>query len=85
VRHWLPTRDYDTILRCREEIPPNLRIRLAASRVDGKRPRVWPTTSTVTTKKREATRPTSKAGGNCGTHGSTECRSETKHVAHLRH
>lgn len=47
VRPWLATREYDTILRCRTEIPSNLRARLSATRVDGERPRIWPHTSTV--------------------------------------
>ena len=47
VTHWLPTRERATVLACRDEIPPNLRIRASATMVDGEPPTWWPMTSTV--------------------------------------
>ena len=85
VMHWLPTREYDTIRHCRDEIPQNLRIRLSGSKVDGERPRSWPYTSTVVTQPSEATCPTSMNGGSCGDHDCTACWDDTPNVAYLRH
>lgn len=85
VLHWLPTREVDTVFACRDALPGNLRVRLSAPMVDGPAPANWPATSTVVTDPRQATCPSSKAGGNCGTHGCTACWSDRGNVSYLRH
>lgn len=55
VRHWLPTREMETVRSVQKEYgdpPENLVIRVSAHRIDGAPPRGFSTTSTVT-----ATRP----------------------------
>src|SRR5207247_2375847 len=51
VRHWLPTRELETVQAVRREggpFPENLVVRVSAHRIDGAPPRGFPTTSTVT-------------------------------------
>ena len=69
VRHWLPTREIETVravLR-RVALPWNLLVRVSAHQVDGRPPRGFPHTSTVVTE--GATCPAPKQRGACG-----ECR-----------
>src|SRR5207248_6728037 len=50
VIQWLPTRERDIVLSCREqieELAPNLFIRASGTMVDGPPPTWWPHTSTV--------------------------------------
>lgn len=50
LQHWLPTREYAMLKEFMEsggEIPDNLTIRVSATKVDGKPPGFWPTTSTI--------------------------------------
>ncbi len=56
VLFWLPTREYEVVKACKDEVPENLVVRLSAHQVDGRPPR-WPTTSTVVTDANEATCP----------------------------
>jgi hypothetical protein len=85
VLHWLPTREMDTVLACRDEIPENLRIRLSATMIDGPASKRWPYTSTVVSDARKATCPSSVKGGNCGTHGCTACWDDVKNTAYAKH
>ena len=73
VMHWLPTRERDTVLACRDEIPDNLTIRASGTMVDGPAPSWWPITSTVSSGKPENACPSSLRGGNCGQHLCTAC------------
>jgi hypothetical protein len=47
VSIWLPTREYQVVRTCAQEIPPNLTVRLSAHQVDAEPPSWWATTSTV--------------------------------------
>lgn len=50
TKHWLPTKEYAVLRELVREgvpFPPNLVIRLSAAMVDGKPPRFWRWTSTV--------------------------------------
>jgi hypothetical protein len=85
VLHWLPTRESETVLACRDEIPKNLRVRLSGPMVDGPAPKGWPYTSTVVSESKRATCPTSKNGGNCADHGCTNCWSSRANIAYQRH
>jgi hypothetical protein len=86
VKHWLPTREYEAVRACKNEIPPNLTVRVSATRIDGAPPGWWPTTSTVTSGKErgEGICPAPENGGGCG-----ECREcwerETLNVAYRLH
>src|SRR5207253_992835 len=84
VQFWLPTREYETVRACKDEIPDNLVVRVSATLIDGKPPKWWPTTSTVVSDPEEATCPAPDQGGNCG-----ECRDcwdgKVANAAYLRH
>lgn len=73
VLHWLPTRESETVLACRQEVPPNLVVRASGTRIDGPPPAWWPLTSTVVTSETASTCPASVAGGNCDSHGCRAC------------
>ena len=64
TQHWLPTREH-ALLKCMDPdiIPPNLMIRVSATKVDGPAPSWWPWTSTVSTQ--EKTCPAPDQGGKC--------------------
>ena len=64
TKHWLPTREH-SLLRLMDPdiIPPNLIIRVSATKVDGRAPSWWPWTSTVSTKSK--TCPAPDQGGKC--------------------
>ena len=48
LKHWLPTREHGIVQAfTRDEIPPNLTIRVSATMIDGAPTAHWPTTSTV--------------------------------------
>ena len=62
--HWLPTREHSLLsLMDPDIIPPNLIIRISATKVDGPAPRWWPWTSTVSTQYK--TCPAPDQGGKC--------------------
>jgi hypothetical protein len=73
VLHWLPTRERETVLACRDEIPENLTIRASGTMVDGPPPSWWPVTSSVSTREEGRLCPSSSKGGNCGEHQCTAC------------
>jgi hypothetical protein len=73
VLHWLPTRERETVLACRDEIPGNLTIRASGNVVDGPAPSWWPITSTVSSSEAGRVCPSSQKGGNCGEHGCSAC------------
>lgn len=85
ILHWLPTREIEVAKSCEDLIPPNLRIRRSANKVDGPPPKGWKYTSTVVTDPEQATCPSSLEGGSCGTHGCTLCWTEPGNVAYLQH
>ena len=64
TKHWLPTREH-SLLRLMDPdiIPPNLIIRVSATKVDGRAPSWWPWTSTVSTQSK--TCPAPDQGGKC--------------------
>ena len=47
VKHWLPTRERDTVLQYREEIPANLTIRASGPMIDGPPAEWWHLKSSV--------------------------------------
>ena len=64
TQHWLPTREHGLLsLMDQDIIPKNLIIRISATKVDGRAPRWWPWTSTVSTKSK--TCPAPDQGGKC--------------------
>jgi hypothetical protein len=64
TNHWLPTREAKLLaLMDPNIIPPNLIIRLSATKVDGAASKSWPWTSTVSTK--DKTCPAPNQGGKC--------------------
>ena len=64
TKHWLPTREAKLLaLMDPNTIPPNLIIRLSATKVDGAASKSWPWTSTVSTK--DKTCPAPNQGGKC--------------------
>ena len=64
TKHWLPTREAKLLaLMDPNIIPPNLIIRLSATKVDGAASKSWPWTSTVSTK--DKTCPAPNQGGKC--------------------
>jgi len=88
VLHWLPTRERDVVLGCRDEIPNNLNIRASATRADGPPPTWWPTTSTVVTDAGDGFGicPSSREGGSCGDHQCDACwDKDAKNVAYRLH
>ena len=64
TKHWLPTREAQLLQYLDPNIiPPNLIIRLSATKVDGAASKSWPWTSTVSTK--DKTCPAPNQGGKC--------------------
>ena len=64
ARHWLPTREHSLLkLMDPDVVPKNLMIRVSATKVDGRAPRWWPWTSTVSTTSK--TCPAPDQGGKC--------------------
>jgi len=62
--HWLPTRESGLMKIINPKaIPKNLNIRISATKVDGRAPRWWPWTSTVSTTSK--TCPAPDQGGKC--------------------
>ncbi len=85
VLFWIPTREAALVRDHADAIPPNAVVRVSGNVIDGPAPGWWPATSTVVTDPSTATCPSSKAGGNCGTHGCTVCWAPGGNVAYLRH
>lgn len=85
VCHWLPTRERETVLACREEIPKNLTIRASATRIDGPPPAWWNFTSTVVTVADAETCPSSVKGGSCADNACTRCWEQEGDIAYLAH
>ena len=85
VLHWLPSREYETVRLCQDEIPENPVIRLSSVMVDGPPPSWWPYTSTVETEEAPDTCPSSVQGANCQSHHCTRCWDEAGNIAYLRH
>lgn len=86
VMHWMPTRERFVLLKCKDEIPPNLVPRLSATMIDGAAPRGWSWTSTVLTQETEDTCPASINGGSCQANECSECwRPERKNIPYLLH
>jgi hypothetical protein len=74
VTLWMPTREREIVLQCREEIErlaPNLFVRASGTMVDGPPPTWWPHTSAVVTSTEpgESVCPSWEQGGKC-----LECR-----------
>ncbi len=71
VQIWLPTREYEVVRTCADDIPDNLTVRVSAHRVDGEPPSWWPTTATVvsTQEPGEGICPAPEQDGRC-----EECR-----------
>jgi len=47
--HWLPTREQEAVMACKDLIPENLCLRASGTSIDGLPPTWWPVTSTVFT------------------------------------
>ena len=83
TKHWLPTREAQLLQYLDPDIiPPNLIIRLSATKVDGAAGKSWPWTSTVSTTTK--TCPAPNQGGKC-----LDCRScwsrDIKNVVYAKH
>ena len=83
TKHWLPTREAKLLaLMDPNTIPPNLIIRLSATKVDGAASKSWPWTSTVSTK--DKTCPAPNQGGKC-----KDCRScwsrDIQNITYAKH
>ena len=64
TQHWLPTREHALLaLMDPDIIPPNLIIRVSATKVNGPAPKWWPWTSTVSTTMKSC--PAPDQGGKC--------------------
>lgn len=85
VLFWIPTREAGLVRENADAIPSNAVVRVSGNVIDGPAPTWWPTTSTVVTDSRQATCPSSKEGGNCGTHHCKACWTKEGIVAYLRH
>jgi hypothetical protein len=85
VLFWIPTREIALVRENAGAIPGNAVVRVSGNVIDGPAPTWWPTTSTVVTDPAAATCPSSKEGGNCGTHACTACWTGMGNVAYLRH
>ena len=84
IMHWLPTREREFVLACKDEIPDNLTIRASGARVDGPPPTWWAQTSTVTLF--NASCPSSVEGGSCSDHDCSDCWDRTvKNVSYELH
>ena len=84
TKHWLPTREAKLLaLMDPNIIPPNLIIRLSATKVNGAASKSWPWTSTVTDGK-DKTCPAPDQGGKC-----KSCRNcwdkSIKNVTYAKH
>ena len=83
TKHWLPTREAKLLALMNPNIiPPNLIIRLSATKVDGAASKSWPWTSTVSTK--DKTCPAPNQGGKC-----KDCRScwsrDIQNITYAKH
>ena len=83
TKHWLPTREAQLLQYLDPDIiPPNLIIRLSATKVNGAGSKSWPWTSTVSTTSK--TCPASDQGGKC-----LDCRScwsrDIKNITYAKH
>ena len=83
TKHWLPTREAQLLaLMDPDIIPPNLIIRLSATKVNGAASISWPWTSTVSTTTKPC--PASDQGGKC-----LDCRScwsrDIKNITYAKH
>ena len=83
TKHWLPTREAKLLALMNPNIiPPNLIIRLSATKVDGAASKSWPWTSTVSTK--DKTCPAPNQGGKC-----LDCRAcwsrDIKNITYAKH
>ena len=83
TKHWLPTREAKLLQFMNPDIiPPNLIIRLSATKVDGAASKSWPWTSTVSTK--DKTCPAPNQGGKC-----KDCRScwsrDIQNITYAKH
>jgi hypothetical protein len=85
VLFWIPTREAALVRDHAAVIPENATVRVSAAVIDGPPPGFWPTTSTVVSARGEATCPSSKEGGNCGTHRCTACWTQRGNVAYAKH
>ena len=84
TQHWLPTRESRLLaLMDPDIIPPNLIIRLSATKVNGAAPSSWPWTSTVTDRK-DKTCPAPDQGGKCQSCRQCWTRS-IKNVTYAKH
>jgi len=83
VMHWLPTQERQFVEAYAGEIPPNLTIRVSASKIDGPAPN-YANTSGVTRDKTKATCPARNQGNAC-----KDCRAcwsrDVKHVIYPKH
>jgi len=83
VKHWLPTKESNLIQNYKNAIPKNLIIRLSGSFIDGNQPK-YKNTSTVVSKKDNATCKAYNNFGKCGT--CVMCwNSSIKNVSYLNH
>jgi hypothetical protein len=90
VKHWLPTREYALVLKWKQaygEFPDNITVRVSATKVDGKVPKIlgMAVSSVAKDKKYESwTCPAPTQGGKCG-----PCRAcwnpTVKHVTYKIH
>ena len=83
TKHWLPTREAQLLQYLDPDIiPPNLIIRLSATKVNGAASKSWPWTSTVSTTTK--TCPAADQGGKC-----KDCRScwnrDIKNITYAKH
>ena len=83
TKHWLPTREAQLLQYLDPDIiPPNLIIRLSATKVNGAASKSWPWTSTVSTTTK--TCPASDQGGKCKSCRQCWTRS-IKNVTYAKH
>ena len=85
TQHWLPTREAQLLaLMDPAIIPPNLIIRLSATKVNGAAGKSWPWTSTVTTDPKQKTCAAPDQKGKC-----LDCRAcwnrDIKNIAYAKH
>ena len=85
TKHWLPTREAGLLaLIDPDTIPPNLIIRLSATKVDGAAGKSWPWTSTVTTDPKQKTCAAPDQKGKC-----LDCRAcwnrDIKNITYAKH
>ena len=85
TKHWLPTRESGLLaLMAPDIIPPNLIIRLSATKVDGAAGKSWPWTSTVTTDPKQKTCAAPDQKGKC-----LDCRAcwnrDIKNITYAKH